>query len=86
MEILWFLIISYILLSISLYFVFDKAGEAGWKGLGGQPVKLEAGMNSFLKEMGVTFRRDKDTKRPRVNKESSKLDREQKKSGKHYYQ
>lgn len=28
-----FLIIGYILLSISLYFVFNKAGEAGWKGL-----------------------------------------------------
>ncbi|MBR9922083.1 MAG: signal peptidase I [Bacteroidetes bacterium] len=33
MSILIFLIISYILLSISLYFVFNKAGEAGWKGL-----------------------------------------------------
>ncbi|MCB0706304.1 MAG: signal peptidase I [Saprospiraceae bacterium] len=28
-----FLLISYLLLSISLYFVFNKAGEAGWKGL-----------------------------------------------------
>ncbi|MDX1943752.1 MAG: S26 family signal peptidase [Saprospiraceae bacterium] len=33
MSILIFLIISYILLSISLYFLFPKAGEAGWKGL-----------------------------------------------------
>jgi len=33
---MWFLIlltVSYILLSISLYFLFPKAGEAGWKGL-----------------------------------------------------
>lgn len=28
-----FLLVGYILLSISLYFVFEKAGEAGWKGL-----------------------------------------------------
>ena len=33
MSVLIFLIISYILLSISLYFLFPKAGEAGWKGL-----------------------------------------------------
>ncbi|MBK7872641.1 MAG: S26 family signal peptidase [Saprospiraceae bacterium] len=33
MSILIFLIISYILLSISLYFLFPKIGEAGWKGL-----------------------------------------------------
>jgi signal peptidase I len=33
MQILMFLIISYILLSVSLYLVFQKAGEAGWKGL-----------------------------------------------------
>ncbi|NET38626.1 MAG: S26 family signal peptidase, partial [Cyanothece sp. SIO1E1] len=30
---LTFLIIGYVLLSISLYKVFEKAGEAGWKGL-----------------------------------------------------
>ena len=33
---MWFLIlliVSYIVLSISLYFLFPKAGEAGWKGL-----------------------------------------------------
>ena len=33
MTILIFLIVSYILLSISLYFLFPKAGEEGWKGL-----------------------------------------------------
>lgn len=33
MSIIIFLIVSYILLSISLYFVFEKAGEAGWQGL-----------------------------------------------------
>ena len=33
MTILIFLIVSYVLLSISLYLLFEKAGEAGWKGL-----------------------------------------------------
>ncbi|MEZ4906296.1 MAG: signal peptidase I [Saprospiraceae bacterium] len=33
MSLLIFLIVSYILLSISLYFLFPKAGVAGWKGL-----------------------------------------------------
>jgi signal peptidase I len=33
MGMLIFLLISYVLLSISLYFVFNKAGEDGWKGL-----------------------------------------------------
>ncbi|MEM1216110.1 MAG: DUF5684 domain-containing protein, partial [Bacteroidota bacterium] len=29
----WMFLIGYILLSLSLYKVFEKAGEAGWKGL-----------------------------------------------------
>jgi ATP-binding cassette subfamily E protein 1 len=70
-------------------FIADKimvfSGEAGLRGYGGQPLKIEDGMNGFLREMGVTFRRDKDTRRPRVNKEGSRLDREQKKQGKFYY-
>jgi ATP-binding cassette subfamily E protein 1 len=35
--------------------------------------------------MDVTFRRDPLTKRPRVNKEGSKLDRFQKHIGEYYY-
>jgi ATP-binding cassette subfamily E protein 1 len=63
--------------------VFD--GEAGIEGRGGDPLKLEDGMNTFLEEMGVTFRRDGETKRPRVNKDDSRLDREQKRDGRYYY-
>lgn len=33
MEILIFVIIAYILMSVSLYFLFPKAGVDGWKGL-----------------------------------------------------
>ncbi|CAD7781593.1 MAG: hypothetical protein KBONHNOK_01661 [Candidatus Methanoperedenaceae archaeon GB50] len=42
-------------------------------------------MNRFLQNLGITFRRDPETKRPRVNKPDSKLDREQRKSGEYYY-
>jgi len=34
----------------------------------------------------VTFRRDFETKRPRINKVDSRLDREQKGSGEYFYQ
>jgi len=39
----------------------------------------------FLKEMNVTFRRDSVTRRPRVNKEGSKMDVFQKSLGEYYY-
>lgn len=60
-------------------------GEPGVKGIANAPVNLREGMNLFLKQMGITFRRDTVTKRPRVNKENSKLDRYQKKLGEYYY-
>ncbi|MCX6643382.1 MAG: ribosome biogenesis/translation initiation ATPase RLI [Candidatus Bathyarchaeota archaeon] len=70
-------------------FIADKlmvfTGETGRIGYAGQPLSLEKGMNTFLEEMGVTFRRDSDTKRPRVNKPGSKLDREQKENKRFYY-
>ena len=61
------------------------SGEPGIKGLANPPTTLRKGMNAFLKEMEVTFRRDPATKRPRVNKEDSKLDRLQKQTGEYYY-
>jgi ATP-binding cassette subfamily E protein 1 len=63
--------------------VFD--GESGKYGHAGNPQSLEDGMNTFLEQMDITFRRDGDTKRPRVNKPESRLDREQKNSGRYYY-
>jgi ATP-binding cassette subfamily E protein 1 len=60
-------------------------GEPGILGIANPPTSLRRGMNAFLKEMGITFRRDPTTKRPRVNKEGSKLDRHQKKIGEYYY-
>jgi len=60
-------------------------GEPGIEGLANPPTSLRRGMNNFLREMEITFRRDPATKRPRVNKEDSKLDRHQKKIGEYYY-
>ena len=64
-------------------YISDRAmvfnGEAGVKGHASSPMNLRSAMNSFLSSVGITFRRDKETKRPRVNKFDSYLDREQKK-------
>ncbi len=61
------------------------SGEPGVFGVANPPTSLRRGMNDFLKDMKITFRRDPATKRPRVNKEDSKLDRHQKKIGEYYY-
>jgi len=70
-------------------FIADRlmifTGEPGLHGLANPPTDLRNGMNSFLKEMEITFRRDPQTKRPRVNKEGSRLDRHQKMTGEFYY-
>jgi len=70
-------------------FIADRlmifTGEPGAKGTGNAPTTLRKGMNMFLKDMNITFRRDPETKRPRVNKEGSKMDRYQKKINEHYY-
>jgi len=70
-------------------FIADRlmifTGEPGIKGTANPPTSLRDGMNMFLKEMNVTFRRDPATKRPRVNKEGSKLDNFQKEIGEYYY-
>ena len=60
-------------------------GEPGKTGHAGHPSGKREGMNSFLKVAGITLRRDKDSKRPRINKPDSALDREQKEAGEYYY-
>jgi len=70
-------------------FVADRlmvfSGQPGVRGHASSPMSLRDGMNTFLREIGITFRRDPDTKRPRVNKEGSRLDRLQKAMGEYYY-
>ena len=59
-------------------------GEGGKHGMAEGPFKLRAGMNRFLSGVDVTFRRDHDSKRPRINKSSSRKDREQREKGDYY--
>ncbi len=60
-------------------------GEPGISGVANTPTALRQGMNMFLKDMNITFRRDPTTLRPRVNKESSQMDEFQKGIGEYYY-
>ncbi len=61
-------------------------GEAAERGHAGAPQPMRAGMNRFLSNLGVTFRRDERSGRPRVNKPDSQLDRKQRRSGEYYYE
>jgi ATP-binding cassette subfamily E protein 1 len=60
-------------------------GEPGVEGTSHGPMDMREGMNRFLANVDVTFRRDRETKRPRINKPGSTKDREQKKQGEYYY-
>ncbi|MEA3430017.1 MAG: ribosome biogenesis/translation initiation ATPase RLI [Nanoarchaeota archaeon] len=63
--------------------VFD--GEPAVKGKALGPFDMKQGMSKFLKDLGITFRRDDETLRPRANKPGSVKDREQRSSGNYYY-
>ena len=60
-------------------------GKPGLNGIVEGPYQMREGMNRFLEKVDVTFRRDKNTHRPRVNKPGSRLDREQKIKKEFYY-
>lgn len=45
---------------------------------------VKDGFNEFLKQVGITFRKDPETKRMRANKLNSVKDREQKEKGEYY--
>ncbi|MFH0979158.1 MAG: ribosome biogenesis/translation initiation ATPase RLI [Candidatus Woesearchaeota archaeon] len=49
------------------------------------PFRMEEGMNQFLTSLGISMRRDMESRRPRVNKLGSQKDQEQKREGKLYY-
>ena len=60
-------------------------GEPAVHGKAHSPLSMHDGMNKFLSNLNITFRRDEDTQRPRVNKPDSRLDREQRSKGEYYY-
>jgi len=60
-------------------------GTPGIEGRALAPLNLRDGFNLFLKMMGITFRREKETKRPRVNKIGSSKDTYQKRINEYYY-
>ncbi|XP_043918194.1 ATP-binding cassette sub-family E member 1 [Protopterus annectens] len=63
--------------------VFD--GIPSKSTLANSPQTLLAGMNKFLSQLEITFRRDPNNYRPRINKLNSIKDVEQKKSGNYFF-
>ncbi len=63
--------------------VFD--GEPAQHGHASPAQEMREGMNDFLADLDITFRRDERTSRPRINKPGSQKDSQQKRSGEYYY-
>jgi ATP-binding cassette subfamily E protein 1 len=63
--------------------VFD--GKPGIDAHANKPESLLTGCNAFLKNLDVTFRRDPTNYRPRINKNNSQLDQEQKLHGNYFF-
>lgn len=59
--------------------VFD--GQPSVDARANKPESLLTGCNKFLKNLDVTFRRDPNSYRPRINKYNSQMDQEQKLGG-----
>ncbi|KAL0276447.1 UNVERIFIED_CONTAM: hypothetical protein PYX00_004019 [Menopon gallinae] len=60
-------------------------GEASVSTVAHTPQTLLAGMNRFLELLGITFRRDPNNFRPRINKDKSVKDTEQKRAGQYFF-
>jgi ATP-binding cassette subfamily E protein 1 len=63
--------------------VYDGTPAIHCKAL--KPGPLVTGMNKFLRSLNITFRRDPTNFRPRINKQDSVKDREQKETGNYFY-
>ena len=66
--------------------VFRLEAEDGTRGRGDGPFAMREGMNRLLRTVDITYRRDAETLRPRINREGSALDREQREKGEYYYE
>ena len=60
-------------------------GTSSVEGYATSPLPKIDAMNRFLKSLDITFRRDEKSRRPRVNKDGSRLDKDQKGSQNYYY-
>ncbi|KAL8790579.1 MAG: hypothetical protein Q9195_006259 [Heterodermia aff. obscurata] len=63
--------------------VFD--GQPSIDAHANSPEGLLTGCNSFLRNLDVTFRRDPNSFRPRINKYNSQMDQEQKLNGNYFF-
>jgi ATP-binding cassette, sub-family E, member 1 len=72
--------------SLMVFLPEKERSGAPRAGRGDGPFAMREGMNRLLAEVGVTFRRDAETLRPRINREGSVLDREQRAAGEYYYE
>ena len=60
-------------------------GTSSVEGHATSPLPKIDAMNRFLKSLDITFRRDEKSMRPRVNKDGSRLDKDQKITQNYYY-
>ncbi len=60
-------------------------GTPAKTGIINEPCSKKQGMNKILKQLNITYRKDKETNRPRINKPNSQLDTQQKNKGEYYY-
>ena len=60
-------------------------GTSSVEGHATSPLPKIDAMNRFLKSLDITFRRDEKSRRPRVNKNGSRLDKDQKSNQNYYY-
>lgn len=61
------------------------SGQPSVKAYATAPQPLVTGFNAFLKSLNITFRRDPENFRPRINKLDSVKDKEQKNSGDYFF-
>ncbi len=70
---------------MTIAMISDRAmvfsGDPGARGLARSPKRVRDSMNELLGQLGITMRQEKDSGRPRINKEGSYLDRLQKAKG-----
>lgn len=65
--------------------LFLFTGTPGVRGKTIGPLTKGEGMNEFLKILDITFRRDEDTGRARINKKGSSIDRRQRTNNQYFY-